>query len=705
MQTAEIILAFSTALFAIALGLTAARKERSKTYWWFAAGMGLLAVESIFAGLSARGSLPQRMILWQNWRFVATSLLPGTWFLFTLSYARGDAEQAPSRRRRLALTASLLVPVSLPLAFHGRLITSYHRAGVGQDWLLDLGVPGFIVCLLFLAGSVAVLVNLEATFRSAAGQARRRIKYMVMAVAVLFAARAYSSSQELLFQATSMSLQVLNCEGLLVGCLLMTCSLLMGRQDGIKLYPSGFVLQRSVTAMVAAIYLLVMLGLARLATLLGGDKASALRLLLMLVAAALLGVMLLSEKVRSQIRRWVNRHFQRPQYDYRTVWRTFTEGTARHVEQQALCQAILKLVSDLFEALSVTLWLVDDKNENLAFAGSTSLTKAQAESLKLAPEEADRVICALRQASEPVNLDSSKEDWVRLLRRLRPDEAGNAGNHICAPLMAHGELIGIMLLGDRVEAAPFSLQDLDLLKSFTDQAAASLLNVRLSQKLSQAKQLEAFQTMSAFFVHDLKNTASTLSLMLENLRSHFQEPRFREDACQAVSEIVTHIKERINGLSLLRQELVVQAVDSDLNQLVAEALTGLGKPPGRQLFQDLRPLPSVKVDPAQIRNVVTNLVLNARDAVGKDGWIRIETSQRNGWVVVGVADNGCGMSPDFVQRRLFRPFQTTKKYGIGIGMFQCQRIIEAHRGRIEVQSAPGKGTAFRVLLPVNEMLQ
>jgi signal transduction histidine kinase len=59
------------------------------------------------------------------------------------------------------------------------------------------------------------------------------------------------------------------------------------------------------------------------------------------------------------------------------------------------------------------------------------------------------------------------------------------------------------------------------------------------------------------------------------------------------------------------------------------------------------------------------------------------------------------MSSDFVQRSLFRPFQTTKKKGIGIGMFQCQAIIEAHRGKIEVESAPGKGTTFRVLLPLN----
>jgi signal transduction histidine kinase len=120
-----------------------------------------------------------------------------------------------------------------------------------------------------------------------------------------------------------------------------------------------------------------------------------------------------------------------------------------------------------------------------------------------------------------------------------------------------------------------------------------------------------------------------------------------------------------------------------------------------ELVKELRPLPKVRLDPAQIQKVLTNLVLNAREALGPGGTIRVETSRRNGWVVLGVSDNGCGMSAEFIQRSLFRPFQTTKKKGIGIGMFHSKMIVEAHRGRIEVESEPGKGTAFRVLLPIS----
>jgi hypothetical protein len=106
------------------------------------------------------------------------------------------------------------------------------------------------------------------------------------------------------------------------------------------------------------------------------------------------------------------------------------------------------------------------------------------------------------------------------------------------------------------------------------------------------------------------------------------------------------------------------------------------------------------LDQEQIFKVVTNLVINASEAVFQGGEIRVETSQNNGWAVLTVADNGCGMTPEFLSHALFRPFQTTKKKGFGIGMFQSKMIVEAHGGRIEVESELKKGTIFRVLLPI-----
>ena len=114
----------------------------------------------------------------------------------------------------------------------------------------------------------------------------------------------------------------------------------------------------------------------------------------------------------------------------------------------------------------------------------------------------------------------------------------------------------------------------------------------------------------------------------------------------------------------------------------------------------LLPLPRLLLDPQQMESVFTNLLLNARDAVGLGGRVVVSTELKDSWAVASIEDNGCGMSPDFVSRSLFRPFQTTKKKGMGIGMFQSKMIVEAHGGRIEVLTASGQGTTFRIHLPL-----
>jgi signal transduction histidine kinase len=204
-------------------------------------------------------------------------------------------------------------------------------------------------------------------------------------------------------------------------------------------------------------------------------------------------------------------------------------------------------------------------------------------------------------------------------------------------------------------------------------------------------------------VHDLKNTASTLNLMLQNLPVHFDNPDFRQDALRGMAKTCEHINHLISRLSLFRPDSQFKLVASDLNAVVSDVLSSWSGISGMTLTKNLRPCPAVLLDPEQFRKVVTNLIINASESLPpSNGQIRVETSQGNGWAVLEVTDNGCGMTAEFLSQALFRPFQTTKKKGLGIGMFQSKMIIEAHGGRIEVESEAQKGTTFRVLLPIEK---
>lgn len=692
-----ILIATIAALLSGALAFFIGVRERLLVHRVLAAGLALLAVETFLNALSLGAASGGEMVFWQNCSAAAAGFLPGIWLAFSLVYGRGNYRDFLKKWRPL-LIFFLAAPLCLEIMAGGQFIVSATRQETGQ-WAFHTGLAGWLMNFVFLAGMILVLMNLERTFRASVGTMRWRIKFMILGPVVLFAARGYTSSQVFLFHGVNFSWETINAGALLIACLLMLHSLFRAGHFTTEIYPSQTVLHGSLTALLAGVYLVVIGVFARIASFGGGDTGFALKAFLILVALVLLAVFLLSDRARLRTSRFISRHFQRPVFDYRTVWRNFTESTAGCMTRPELCQAAIKLTSDIFQALSVTIWLVDEK-ENLVYAASTFLSETRAESLAPANAEAAAIIRALQKNPGPVDIDSSREPWAAALRACHSGEFRNGGHRICVPMTVGGEVAGLMLLGDRVGGADFSPQDFDLLKCLGGEMAARLLNLRLSQKLLSARELEAFQTMSAFFVHDLKNAASTLSLMLQNLPIHFDDPAFRQDAVRMTAKSVSHINHLIERLGRLRHESKIKPAEADLNSMIAGICTQWEKISPVPLTRNCQPLPKFAFDSEQMLKVVDNLVLNARDAVGSEGRIQIATARLDGHAVLSVSDNGCGMPPEFLSRSLFRPFQTTKKNGIGIGMFQSKMIVEAHRGRMEVESALGKGTTFRIFLPL-----
>ena len=155
------------------------------------------------------------------------------------------------------------------------------------------------------------------------------------------------------------------------------------------------------------------------------------------------------------------------------------------------------------------------------------------------------------------------------------------------------------------------------------------------------------------------------------------------------------------SMDWLRRPPDAVRADTDLNQVVSTTLAGVTNLSGVELVSQLGPVPSILADREQLQSVVTNLIMNARDAVASGGRIQVRTEHRASRVVLSVIDNGCGMSPAFLKDSLFRPFQSTKKKGLGLGLFQSRSIVVAHGGTLQVESEIGKGTAIHASFPVD----
>jgi putative PEP-CTERM system histidine kinase len=410
-----------------------------------------------------------------------------------------------------------------------------------------------------------------------------------------------------------------------------------------------------------------------------------------------LTVLLLSDRFRTGLQRFVSRHFHRAEHDFRKIWTEFTRRTSSVLDESKLAMTAAEVVSGNFHVLGVTVFRTMADPPALNCLSSTEKQRAQTQ----LDFEASWM-SEIRALGRPFDLEDERHPWADVLRKACPTNFDHGGDRLVVPLVASEQLVGLVVLSDRVNGVPYSHEETDLLGCIADQLAAAFLNSSLTEKVLQAKELEAFQTISTFFVHDLKNAANSLNLTLQNLPVHFDDPEFRVDAVRTVGRTVERINQMILKLSSLRHEFHLRRVPCRLDLLCAEVLDGLDSEMrnGGVIERDLQVVPELALDLEAMHSVVTNLVVNAREAMTDAGNIRVVTRMENGRVALSVADEGTGMSADFIKNQLFRPFHSTKTKGLGIGMFQCKKIVEAHQGTIGVESTPDQGTRFTLLFSI-----
>jgi putative PEP-CTERM system histidine kinase len=628
----------------------------------------------------------------------AKSFLPMAWLGFSLTYSRGDYRESLARWR-IPLAIFALLPIGLSLGFKEQLLQVVLAGPAGEVLQLHFGSMAKALNVVLLVAVLLALMNLEQTFRSAVGTMRWRIKFVVLGLALIFGAQIFVRSQAILYSAHDMALAGVESSGLLIGCLFLALAYARTGFAEIDVYPSRAVLRSSLTVLIVGGYLFIVGVLAQVVRRFGGAESFQFQAFVVLVGMAGLAVLLLSDRLRQRIHGFVGRHFRKAQHDSVRIWTEFSRRLANVEDRAGLCAASARLISETFDVLSVTVWLLDEQKEQFVVGASTARQPDEAAAGHPPASASSAVAAGLRGRSSPFDLEEVNEPWAEELRQLNSTLFPNGGHRWCVSLRTGEQSVGALVLADRVNGADYTVEDLELLQCIADQMTSVLLNLRLANEVARARELEAFRTMSAFFVHDLKNAAASLNLMLKNLPVHFDDPAFRADALRGVGNTARRIDEMIARLSALRQRPDVKPVDADLNQLVSEAVERLDGMPDVELTKELQPLPGILADREQIQSVVTNLVLNARDAVGPGGRIQVRTDHRGGRVVLSVSDNGCGMSPAFLKDSLFRPFQSTKTKGLGIGMFQSRMVVEAHGGSIQVESETGKGTTVRVSLP------
>ena len=679
------------------------RGFRSLPHQAFALGMLLLAVEQALHCVSLQADTVSQFKNLQQWRLAVTTLIPGVWAVFSLSYARSNQGEYLQRSKWL-LWGFFLVPILLvawtfnTLYFYPELLL----IELPKTWALPLSREGYYLVVLHLLVTVFVLANLERTFRASSGAIRWRIKFLMLGLAVIFAARVYSAGQSLLYSSILPTSIYVESAAILAGTLVMSVSFFRMGKQSTRFYVSEELLTNSFTVGLVGIYLLAM-GLshellARFSV--GFSSIWTMVLLLMAFMGSLL--ILSSTQVRQGTRFFLHRHFQGPRYDYRTIWSDFARGTTLIRSDRDLGALAARMLSDLFAVSSVSIWLKDEEdNDAPRLVGSTLLNSEHDPNAPAQQKEVSILMHTLENASMPVDLEGASPSSRRAFSPRRRREKTLRDIRYCAPLSMNGQTWGMITLNSRYNHTPLDTEDFVLLKTISDQLAAMFFTRKLADEVEHARQLQAFQTFSAFFVHDLKNLAGSLSLTLQNFPKYYDNPEFRQDALETIGKSVERINAMTERLSFFRDGIEISRTTADLNSLVKKTLTTLDESLTRSVTLDLSDaLKQVPMDEDKIQKVLLNLLINAREAAANgNAEIRVSTFQEKGQVVLQVSDQGQGMSRQYLEQSLFKPFKSTKEKGLGIGLYQCKAIVEAHGGKIHVESAEGRGTTFRIHLP------
>ena len=269
---------------------------------------------------------------------------------------------------------------------------------------------------------------------------------------------------------------------------------------------------------------------------------------------------------------------------------------------------------------------------------------------------------------------------------------------LIVPLMVGHDMQGFVILASSRTPINVNWEVNDLLRTAGCQAASFLAKMQATEALLEVRKFDAFNKMSAFVVHDLKNIVTQLSLMLKNAEKHRDNPEFQQDMLMTVDHAVERMRQLMlqlregakppGGICGVNLVDIIQRIQKDKHSQ------------GRQIDVRFDERLVARGHDERLERVLGHLVQNALDASAPDGKVWVTIERQNDKAAVEVGDTGHGMSQEFIRDRLFKPFQSTKTAGMGIGAYESAQYIRELGGEMLVDSEPGKGTRMRVILPL-----
>ena len=677
----NVVISIGAIIALLALAGFALHRERSRAGLFLCAALAVTALLELLdlRALTAAGGA----ISWKRYALIAESFLPPCWILCSLTYARQSGPWKIGRFLKGVVALSFLFSV-LPAVFP--LNAFFYAPDFPDERLLFLGNAGYFYYIGIMACLVYALVNFEATLSNASPEALWKIKLDIIGLGTILAVLIFYYSHAFLYRSLNMNYLPLRSFMYLVAAAMMAYSQVC-RRGNVRIQVSRRAAYKSVVLFAVGLYL-VMLGLLGEGMRYFGTyfSRSVTISFAFLVGIALL-TLLLSERVRREVKVMLHKNFFQHKHDYRTQWLRFTEQLSTSRSGEELLQRILSAYCGIFGIGGAALFLFEEEQGGYCAAAFYEMDPV---SRVISPDNS--LVRFLRERAWVINVKDENPGIAEENRLFFEDNKIS----FIIPLFNGERLEGFITLGHVIKNNEvYIYEDYDLMKTIASQASQAISHQRLSEQITQAREMEAIGNVATFVVHDLKNLVATLSLIVDNAAKYMQNPDFQKDMLTSLGNTAGKMRVLIGRLKNLGDKSLLNLHPVDLLELSANTaqmvssgrITVSGNPE------------RVVADGEEIQKVVINLLINAVEASDHEQPILVEVGNDGGAPFIRISDQGCGMSDHFIRTKLFKPFTSTKKQGLGIGLYQCRKIVESHGGRIEVNSLEGGGSAFTVWFP------
>ncbi|MEE9302494.1 MAG: XrtA/PEP-CTERM system histidine kinase PrsK, partial [Thiotrichaceae bacterium] len=476
---------------------------------------------------------------------------------------------------------------------------------------------------------------------------------------------------------------------------LLAISAARNKNWSLKVFVSRDIVLTTTTIMVGALYLLVMEGAGYYLREYGGDWGQITRVLFFSLAVALLVIALSSARLRAHIRVFLGKHFYENKYDYRKEWLLLTNELSAKGQGKEHFDAVIHVLARIVNAQVGLLWLCNDRKQyrNVAAWQTDWVDAVIPGNLPLVQflEETGYVMNLM-------DLESHADEYQEL---VLPDWMESVDKPwLIVPLFGLESMLGFVILAKPLIIRSINWEDRDLLKTAAKQVASYLTVLTTSEALAEAKQFEVFNRLSAYMVHDLKNISAELALVTRNAEKHKGNAEFLEDAFATVNNAASGINRLLDQLRkkhIQNEKTSIIELGNLVQNVIKTKQNQFPKPHLEPLYESCY----VTAEKDRLTNVLAHLIDNAQQATEKDGSITITLTRKASMHVLEIKDTGHGMDVDFIQNRLFKPFDTTKgNSGMGIGMHEGRELIRHLGGEIYVHSKPGKGSTVSLHIPI-----